>query len=517
MPIKIPFPKQDSIPKRAPERQRRYHFQAFAEVLTKTHKKSALPASSGVTYTVRAGDTLYRIARQLKGAYDLPNPLGQIVKDMVELNRISNPDLIIPGQQIRLPAFGGNIPVDTNSGISFGDLEVPLPEADIPTGDPTATPRAAPIAEDVTGTETFLSSLSDWSRISKGTPPSPIKTLSNTRKVTPGDPNTEDLLHGIESQNPPGINPAALPQDQSGEQTSTVKPNKEKPEAVLPSSSMIKGKLTTQMAIYEEDQLLAHPGGDYFFPNKGTGAYDPSFDRTLFKNRVGKDLSDAGENLINIAKDLAMGSKFKYVGNDGKIEEGQRVGVFRTFRNFFEDMLSGLSFGAYMPAAEEKPKGTFASIWHFFKKTLYDAPIKDLLVGVPHAGINIGKDMAIAALNLVQVVPDSTIGNFKLGKKITTTIFDNGQVAVEYLTDVLPGSHAWLRVHASGASGELAFPFLYNLQTAEQGITDSRWATVRNTPFRKTIETLGALLADAVSLTIIHEHIPNASADQRQP
>ena len=43
-------------------------------------------------------------------------------------------------------------------------------------------------------------------------------------------------------------------------------------------------------------------------------------------------------------------------------------------------------------------------------------------------------------------------------------------------------------------------PVYYNLNTSEQNIDDPRWATVRNTPFRKTIESVGALISDAAML-----------------
>jgi len=46
------------------------------------------------------------------------------------------------------------------------------------------------------------------------------------------------------------------------------------------------------------------------------------------------------------------------------------------------------------------------------KKILYDAPIRDLLIGIPHAAVNILKDAALASLNLLEVIPDATVGNF---------------------------------------------------------------------------------------------------------
>jgi hypothetical protein len=43
-------------------------------------------------------------------------------------------------------------------------------------------------------------------------------------------------------------------------------------------------------------------------------------------------------------------------------------------------------------------------------------------------------------------------------------------------------------------------PVYYNLKTSKQNINDPRWATVRDTPFRKTIESVGAFISDAAML-----------------
>ena len=57
-------------------------------------------------------------------------------------------------------------------------------------------------------------------------------------------------------------------------------------------------------------------------------------------------------------------------------------------------------------------------------------------------------------------------GSFGPGQKLTTTIFDNGHVAIEYLTDIIPSGDAWLRVHASNLK-EIKPPVLYNLKMPE--------------------------------------------------
>ena len=51
-------------------------------------------APSAGTYTVRQGDTLWGIARRY----------NTTVSALASLNRIANPNLIYPGQVLRLPA-----------------------------------------------------------------------------------------------------------------------------------------------------------------------------------------------------------------------------------------------------------------------------------------------------------------------------------------------------------------------------------------------------------------------------
>ena len=96
------------------------------------------------------------------------------------------------------------------------------------------------------------------------------------------------------------------------------------------------------------------------------------------------------------------------------------------------------------------------------------------------------------------------MGNLEAGRQLTTKIFDNGQVVVEYLTDVMPAGDAWLRVHAAKFDGDgCQLPLLYNLEMPERVHTDTRWKTIRNTPLRKTIETIGAVVADIVTIQLL--------------
>jgi hypothetical protein len=110
-----------------------------------------------------------------------------------------------------------------------------------------------------------------------------------------------------------------------------------------------------------------------------------------------------------------------------------------------------------------------------------------------------GKNLILSGWHLAEVLPDAMTGGFGPGQKLTTTIFDNGHVAIEYLTDIIPSGDAWLRVHSSSLK-ELKPPILYNLKMPEYFTEDTRWEHVRNTPFRKTIETIGALITDGLAV-----------------
>ncbi len=63
-------------------------------------------------------------------------------------------------------------------------------------------------------------------------------------------------------------------------------------------------------------------------------------------------------------------------------ETTRKKGFFHAFGHFFKDVASGLSLGFYRPDNEPEPSG-FSRILYPFKKLVYDAPVKDLLVGVP--------------------------------------------------------------------------------------------------------------------------------------
>jgi len=131
-----------------------------------------------------------------------------------------------------------------------------------------------------------------------------------------------------------------------------------------------------------------------------------------------------------------------------------------------------------------------------FKKIIKDAIMGDIMQGVPNSVIHLGEDVMFAGLNAVEVIPDATIGNFKAGREATTAIFDNTQVAMDFLTDILPGGEARQRSRSFKlAKGIKGLPIINNLTTPEGADTNEKeWKYVRNTSFRKVIESIPSLI-----------------------
>jgi len=251
---------------------------------------------------------------------------------------------------------------------------------------------------------------------------------------------------------------------------------------------------------YKDDQLLSNPGGDGYYLKEREVIADPK-DQESFWGRIGKDLSDSFDNLKKSFEDLFFGSEILYRDKNNQIREGIQNGLIGSVVELFKDLGSALSFGVWRPDGEAEPVGVGERIGFFFSK-MKESIFGDLVQGVGGSAIRVGEGLVLAGWNLAEVVPDATIGNFEEGRKLTTTIFDNGQVAIDYLTDILPTGEAWLRVHSPNFDNlnDAKAPILYNIEMPEHYLKDERWRYVRNTPFRKTIETIGSLLADIVAI-----------------
>jgi len=254
---------------------------------------------------------------------------------------------------------------------------------------------------------------------------------------------------------------------------------------------------------YKEDQLLSNPGGDHYDYRKNADILEAK-DPEPFWDRIGKDISDAFDNLKNCFNNLFLGAKILYRDENNQIQEASQKGLLGSVGDFFKDVGSAFSFGAWRPDGEAEPQG-FADRMKFFFSKMKEALFGDLVQGVGGSVIRSGESLVLAGWNLLEVVPDATIGNFEQGAKLTTTIFDDGQVIIDYLTDIIPTGEAWIRVHSPNFDdlNDAKLPVIYNLQLPERYGEDARWKYIRNTPFRKTIETVGSLLADAATVKIL--------------
>ncbi|SFM74973.1 hypothetical protein [Thermodesulforhabdus norvegica] len=275
------------------------------------------------------------------------------------------------------------------------------------------------------------------------------------------------------------------------------------------SKSMSLGE---QIRVYAKEQLLSNPGGDFYDENSPDGLYKGDHDS--FASRLRKDFSDALANVRNFFLDLTVGSSFRYVNAEGKIEEARKPGLLSSIGNFFKHLVSGITFGAYVPEGESRPSGFANRIGHFFK-SLYRAIVGDGVTGVVKSLNHATEDLTLAAWNALEMVPDATLGNTSSGRKVVTAFFDTGQVILDYVTDVAPGGEAWSRVHSGNIfKGEM--PFVTNIRQPTNSQVPP-WQTVRNTPFRKAVETLGTLAVDILGFFSLKRWLMNSgdSGDHR--
>lgn len=256
----------------------------------------------------------------------------------------------------------------------------------------------------------------------------------------------------------------------------------------------------TGLQKYKDDQLLLHPGGDHYYLDQKQVIPDPQEQRS-FWGRIGKDLSDAVGNVKNLFHDFLFGAEIRYRDESGSIQSATRKGVIGSVADFCKDLGSALTFGAWRPDGEQEPQGFLQRTGFFFSK-LKEACFGDLIQGICGSAIHMGKDLLFAGWNALEIIPDATVGNLEQGRKITTAVFDNGQVALDYLTDILPFGDAWVRVHSVDLK-DLKPPVLQNIEKEEHSTGDLRWRFIRNTPFRKTIETFGSLLMDVLTLKVL--------------
>jgi hypothetical protein len=258
---------------------------------------------------------------------------------------------------------------------------------------------------------------------------------------------------------------------------------------------------------YRDEQLLSNPGGENYFVPTSSAA-----EETGTVDNIVKDVTDVVANLGNFFHNLLFGAETHYRDEQGEVQTSQNRGLVGSLVDMVCDVGSALSFGAWRPDGEAAPEGLQERASFVFDK-LKEAVADDVVAGVGGSVNHMGEDLLLAGWNLVEIVPDATISNVDMAEKVVSTVFDNGQVAIDYLTDVLPGGEAWLRVHATNFNaGEV--PVFYNIATPEHFTADTRWEQVSNTPLRKALETVGSLLADGALLMLLGQ-LPSTSQDHR--
>ncbi len=399
-----------------------------------------------------------------------------------------------------LPLSGADRPESPQSKTPTGPTHSP---ATGPSRMPPATPSdmMQQMVEDYRDYERMMSN-----REVAPQQPSSEQPRAEALRPTPGEPPSQETVQPFaqaisesekspvpqaeppaESQQPAPVDPRAFiptPFPRNA-QIAQVTPF---PEPASEPTSQKQGAYSS----YKDDQLLANAGGDNYVRDGDTVRVDPSYDHSKFTARVGKDLGDAGQNLKDAAGDLSVGSTTHSRTPSGDVESQRRPGLFGTLGNFAKDVVSGATLGFYRPSGDPEPSG-FSRVFYPFKKILLDGVVKDLAIGVPASFLRAGEHTTLAAMNAAETVPDATIGNIGAGRKLTTAAFDNAQVGVSYMADVMPTGDAWARVGASGRGGDWGIPVLTNLRAPEYDTTDPRFASVRNTGFRKGIETVGTL------------------------
>jgi hypothetical protein len=251
---------------------------------------------------------------------------------------------------------------------------------------------------------------------------------------------------------------------------------------------------------YMDDQLLSNPGGDHYYLEEQKVVASPE-DQESFLGRLGKDISDAIANFKNFFDNFLFGATMAYRDKQNEIREVRQRGFMGSVVDFFKDAGSALSFGLWRPDGEGKPHG-FGERLRFFFSKMKEALFWDLIQGIGSSVNHMGEDLLFTGWNLLESIPDATIGNFRAGKTLITRIFDGGQVTLDYLTDVVPFGEAWIRVHSLNFK-KGKFPIFFNMSLHERHTEDPRWKYVRNTPFRKAIETIGSLLSDVLTIKLL--------------
>ena len=268
------------------------------EDFSKLLEKSRLPV-----HTVEKGDNIWNIVKERM--YLSPERITNAkivnnVQKIADYNRIKTPDLIIPDQKIDLKPI-------LNEFNTFPENTAPAP------AEKPAKTAVENMAQQMQTDQIIETTLSPQPGEASRFPPGP-----KTETVPAAE--TDLLRQKIDTKTPP---------------EAETTPNKVEDT----QKSSCSGTLSEQMAKYKVDQLIAEPGGDYYFREEDSVVLRKEYDQHGFMPRVGKDLSDARENIIRLIDDIGKGSTKNYIAPDGSVNTYHRLGLHGSLGNFIKNVL----------------------------------------------------------------------------------------------------------------------------------------------------------------------------------
>ena len=243
------------------------------------------------------------------------------------------------------------------------------------------------------------------------------------------------------------------------------------------------------LQMYKDDQLLRNPGGrNYYLDEKKVVE---NSNTQPVGALISKDFSAVVGNIKNFFGNMFLGTTVLHRNERNEITQGSQRGLLRTIGDFCTDLGSALSLGAWHPDSAEAPHGLKNRFLYSVSK-LKDAFFGDILTGVPSSVNHMSKNLILSGLHLAEVLPDALTGGFEPGQKVTTAIFDNGHVALEYLTDIIPSGDAWLEsMHPTGKNGSPRSSTTSKCPSIAKGMCDGRMSEIP--PFENPLKPLAHL------------------------
>jgi len=165
------------------------------------------------------------------------------------------------------------------------------------------------------------------------------------------------------------------------------------------------------------------------------------YDRNTINGRVAENFDNAGKNLQNAGSgflNLIEG----LVELPGKIANGITWGLIPEYGLELTGDKANPKFSKVDDGFSKK--GIFGKIFHPLTKIIGDGAF----CGVADPVLDTAKGVTFAALNTVQTIPDATIGCIKPGRFVSDTIFNTVYGVTDLAANAFPGGDASQRVHS---------------------------------------------------------------------